>query len=281
MITSETVSINPALANEWLVKNSNNRHLSEDLVVNYATEMEAGRWALNGESIKFDTSGRLIDGQHRLRAIVLYGKAVKSLVLRGVDPSAFDTLDTGKRRSAGDVLSIRGVKNANRIAGVLGWIWRFHSDNMERRVRQPATRVVESVLDKFPEVKLAVEQIGNSTSHLLSAPLAIALYVLFKRHNATVADEWYIALKDGATLESNRTMFLLRERLIRNRSDNAKLPAHEVAALCIKAFNALLAQEEIKHLRHSHGEEFPRIGEKYSKLKKKRVKIPNSKPDAA
>lgn len=260
-ITSEVIKITPALANQWLVNNSRNRHLSEDLVVNYATEMEAGRWAVNGESIKFDTNGRLIDGQHRLRAVILYGKPVTSLVLRGVDPTAFDTLDTGKRRTSGDVLSINGVKNANRVAGTLGWIWRFHSDNMERRIRQPATRVVEEVLAKFPEVRLATEHIGNTVSHLLSSSLAVALYVLFRRNNPKVADEWFIALKDGATSDGNHTMFLLRERLIRNRSDSARLPQHEIAALCIKAFNALLSGEEIKQLRHTRGEAFPKIGE--------------------
>jgi hypothetical protein len=272
-ITSETISITPAIATEWLVNNSRNRQLSEDLVVNYAAEMEAGHWALNGESIKFDNAGRMIDGQHRLRAIILFGKPVKILVTRGIDPAAFDTLDCGKKRTAADVLSIKGVKYSVRISGALGWIWRFVTDTVEKRSRKPATRTVEEALEKYPEVKAVTEMVGDNVNHIISTPLVIALYVLFRRHNVAVADQWFSALKDGCTEADNHTMFILREKLIRNRSEKARLPAEELAAYCIKCFNALLDEDEIRFLKKVHGETFPRIGERYDRKKKKFVKV--------
>lgn len=96
-ITKE--SITPKKAAEWLKRNVANRPLSQRTVTNYATAMADRAWKLNGDSIRFNGSGDLIDGQHRLTGCVKAGVPFDSYVIRGLDHDAFDTIDQGRRRT--------------------------------------------------------------------------------------------------------------------------------------------------------------------------------------
>lgn len=62
--------------------------------------MRQGKYRLTAEPIMIDTNGDLINGQHRLRAVVQSGCTVPFLVVRGVPPESFAFIDQGRRRSA-------------------------------------------------------------------------------------------------------------------------------------------------------------------------------------
>jgi hypothetical protein len=81
------------------------------LVARYAREIAAGRWKPNGETIKFTMDGVLLDGQHRLAAVALAGVGIETTVVWGLDPDCFDTIDSGRPRSAADMLAIQGIPN--------------------------------------------------------------------------------------------------------------------------------------------------------------------------
>lgn len=106
--------VNPQKAEAWLATNiANNRRISRGRVKLYASDMIAGRWhGDNGETIKFDVNGRLIDGQHRLLAVVESGRSVDMLVFEGVDPDSVHTIDQGRARSANDMLVMNGEANS-------------------------------------------------------------------------------------------------------------------------------------------------------------------------
>ena len=77
----------------------NYRKLNLSTVKIYAKDMKDGNWKDNGETIKIDTNGNLIDGQHRLQAIVDSGVSVDLIIVEGLDPSVADTIDIGRKRS--------------------------------------------------------------------------------------------------------------------------------------------------------------------------------------
>ncbi len=111
--------ISPDQATDYLKLNINNRPLSPQTVRKYSDAMKAGKWMpFTGEPIKFDTNGLLRDGQHRLAAVVAYALPIHLFVVRGIDPEAFIVLDGGKKRTAGDGLSIVGFKNYNMVAAL-------------------------------------------------------------------------------------------------------------------------------------------------------------------
>lgn len=114
------VSITPEMATTWLGKNlKSNRPISKRLVKTYARDMTEKKWLVTGETIKFDLSGNLIDGQHRLNGVVESQATVLMYVVTRLDQSTVQVIDTGKSRSAGDALTISGIgENANHIAAL-------------------------------------------------------------------------------------------------------------------------------------------------------------------
>lgn len=122
-VSASFETITPELATEYLETNvENQRKLSALVAGRYIASMKKGLWRVNGEAIKFDTNGKLCDGQHRLTACASSGCTIESLVIRGLDPDVFDSLDTGKQRSAGDVLRMMGVKSYSSVSGAVR-IW--------------------------------------------------------------------------------------------------------------------------------------------------------------
>ena len=115
-ITFTVEVITPELAKEYLLSNTKNRTLSKRTVLLYADIMRRGQWELTHEGISFDGHGRLLDGQHRLEAIISSGVSVKMVVARGLSSDTFAVINTGKTRSTGDTFSISGIKDSNNMA---------------------------------------------------------------------------------------------------------------------------------------------------------------------
>ena len=84
-ITVEVIT--PAEAQSYLKNNAKHRPIKEKKVAEYMAEMSEGHWKLNGKTICFDTTGRLLNGQHRLSAVVRSGVALTTVVVRGLDPA--------------------------------------------------------------------------------------------------------------------------------------------------------------------------------------------------
>ena len=127
---SKIIEITPKMAKEMLERNmKNNRRVNHDTVNRYARIMKAGGWNLTHQGIAFDTSGLLVDGQHRLQAIVSANVPVEMMVTYDVehhDGEAF-TIDAGRRRTTLNIMQISGIddvvfKNtASYVSSYLKW----------------------------------------------------------------------------------------------------------------------------------------------------------------
>lgn len=100
---SAAMLVTPAMAEHWLVANTDNRPIRRFTVLEYAGAMKRGEWKLSPQGVTFSASGRLLDGQHRLAAIVQAGVNVWLYVTRGAPDDVFSVLDQGARRSYADV----------------------------------------------------------------------------------------------------------------------------------------------------------------------------------
>lgn len=96
------------------------RNLRPIKVAQYASDIELGLWSLNGEPLIIASNGDLIDGQHRIAAIIKANKPVQMMVVRGVEPESYKTIDKGMARKAAD--GLKGVPNAGRTA-VIAKVW--------------------------------------------------------------------------------------------------------------------------------------------------------------
>ena len=115
------VEITPDLAKKWLAANKDNRHARPSHINKLAMEIKNGIWKLTHQGIAFSSDGRLIDGQHRLEAIVTANKPVFMAVFIDLDDNMFGALDRGIRRTLTDETreDSRRVKPAAFIAGLI------------------------------------------------------------------------------------------------------------------------------------------------------------------
>jgi hypothetical protein len=108
-VTYKMTAITPELAAAWLEnRNTHNRPLRDYRIAELARDMSAGRWHDTGEPIKFDYNDALLDGQHRLGAIVASGVTIEMLVIWGLQPETQDYMDIGLKRSVADSLRDAG-----------------------------------------------------------------------------------------------------------------------------------------------------------------------------
>lgn len=107
--TIRIITITPDDAKTLLEKNfAHNRTVLKQRVAGYADDMARGEWKITGDPIRIDTDGNLIDGQHRLLAIIKAGVPIRTSFITGVDHSIVRLIDTGRGRSLKDALRIEG-----------------------------------------------------------------------------------------------------------------------------------------------------------------------------
>lgn len=102
-----------------IIKGNQQRKVRAKTVDIYAKDMSNDKWKINGETIKFDKEGRLMDGQHRLRSIVKSGKSMITLVVEGIDNEVMDTIDVGLKRSLENALQYLSVSYENGAASIV------------------------------------------------------------------------------------------------------------------------------------------------------------------
>ena len=106
--------ITPKMAAKWLAENNDgNRGIRKDRVALLVRAILGNRWVPTHQGIAFDTDGNLIDGQHRLSAIVEAGQPVQLMVTTGLPREAMIAMDRGAVRDTGDTLHLlHGIDNA-------------------------------------------------------------------------------------------------------------------------------------------------------------------------
>ncbi len=110
--------ISPERAQQLLEGNGVNRKLQKGVITNYVNQMKKGQWHEDtADTVKISPTGRLLDGQHRLNAIVKNGTGYHFFIAYNVSEDAFSVIDTGKRRNSADTLTIAGVHNATSTGG--------------------------------------------------------------------------------------------------------------------------------------------------------------------
>ena len=107
----EIMTITPEMASEFLTHNIGNRNPKKHNIDKYAQLMTAGEWNLTHQGIAFDETGRLMDGQNRLFAIVKSGVPVEMMVTHGLKSEVNKSIDDGAVRSVRDYMRFSGEES--------------------------------------------------------------------------------------------------------------------------------------------------------------------------
>jgi hypothetical protein len=254
------------MAKAWYEKNvPHNRGVRPQVVAAYARDMLAGKWVVSGDPIRFDVKGNLIDGQHRLKAIIEADIPVKMFAVRDVPEEAFLVLDSGIKRTMGDELTFAGEKNAVALAAGIHQLMRYERGIMDKGTSLKATRhEYKDTLERHGDIRDSVRY-GQMTKDIMRHSIGTALHYLFSRKDKVLADDFFIKLSQGTNLRDDDPIYLLRERLMRENMKGSKtrMIPREIIALTIKAWNAKRRHEKPRSLRWrgqgEGAEEFPVI----------------------
>lgn len=254
------VMIDPAHAAELLQRNKNNRNVRENQVEALAAAMKKGEWELSNDAIVVSEGGLLLNGQHRLLAVVKSGVTCPFILFTGASDSSFDIMDTPTIRKVSDVIQRKGGTNTVRCSSVIakylnicgdmesGWetVWRFHnSAQSTRRAKIEAYELLHEDIHKWL----------NKCDCLLSqnivlAPITLlAAFALFLEKKLHHPEEKIVNfLKelciDGRT--SNGTILHVRKKLIRHKMKADLLPRHDDFRYIIRAWNDFLQNRSVQ-----------------------------------
>ena len=130
-MNGQVKTITPNVAELMLRTNENNRPLSQRKVREYAHDMRNGNWTLTHQGILVGRGGKLIDGQHRLRACIEAGVPFTTLVIEDSDLESPMRLpiDVGLKRRPHEITGL------------------------DKRLTSPASQLAQMALQRMPTVQ--------------------------------------------------------------------------------------------------------------------------------
>lgn len=262
--TAELETITVKRATELLARNTNNRPINQANLQILMHDMQRENFAITGESVKISVTGNLLDGQHRLQAVVQTGIPLKTWVMTGLDDNAFKYIDTGKMRSAADVLALGGFTNSNQIAAVGRFIMVFkqgkYYDTAQSGKRQKLTNkdIMDFIEKKHKAIVDSVFVGYNPKNKLLPGSIMGGLHFIFKGIDEDQADDFCHRLAEGDNLTKGSPIYLLREHFIRNARAHRKMKPYEKMFLMCLAWNLYRKKSSATELRFDVGAPFPR-----------------------
>lgn len=201
--------VTPEMAAQWLEKNTRNRALRPGGAAVYAAEIKAGRWLVHHQGIAFDTTGALVDGQHRLQAIVDTGIPVPLNVTFGLPVGSMDAVDRGMVRNVPDILRLHhGIDNSRRIAAlvaVLGQVAEAYHLKMTPGVALAIYRKWK------PEIDWAVPLPNKGP--LWKAPI-VAAFVIARRREPEATARFVAAFRDLDAVPAEQPVHYLHRTIL-------------------------------------------------------------------
>lgn len=253
-ITTKVVDMTPQKASKILEKNKKNRPLSRVTVRNYAKQMTAGKWALNGEPIIVAKDGTLVDGQHRLNAVVDSGATVPIVLITGVDKSAFKTIDIGKKRTGADALATHNPKfEKNRMvtAAAAKVVYFFdEKGNFDYNRDRMTNEELIDFIEKNKGLLRSVEYAQSLTTARKVAPVSAlaALHYLFSKKDVDAAEKFFHKLNSGEYMKKNDPVNVLRNKLFIMSQEVGVIRAREVIPFLVKTWEYVRSDQKTERL---------------------------------
>lgn len=243
--------VTPKYAEELLKMNVSNRKVRRSKVDSLAESMKKGEWELSNDAIVISEGNILLNGQHRLLAVVKSGVACNFIVFTGATDSSFGIMDTPSVRRVSDVIYRMGGTNPNNAEAVVrdfmnltldynnGWetMWRYgHRSQATRKECIDAYEKYAEDIAKW--LKFADHVIGKGASLIsMSAVASLGLFfnVTLNHPEDKIRAFFRELFVDGAT--SHATILYVRRKLLRHKMKLETLSKDDRHRLVIRAWN--------------------------------------------
>lgn len=173
--TTHVINVTPAVAKRWLKNNTINRRLHHGKVSQYARAMAAGQWTVSNDDICFDPDGRLLNGQHRLHAVIQSDCTVVMTIKRNVPTEAMRHMDRGTKRTYAQQLTFAGEKHAALLGSVLNQAYQLHQGWTHAPSNAVGDVDMDAFLDEHPDIRISVGVADKLKGKINCPPTAIAV----------------------------------------------------------------------------------------------------------
>lgn len=216
--TRDGYVVTPALAKQWLEKNTNNRNVNFAKVKKMAKDMREGHWDTTHQGIAIATDGTLVDGQHRLMAVVESGVTVRMNVTFNAPKSQH--IDSGNSRSMANRVQMSDYdmswtdKTILSAANLIGRM--FSGSNLSHE-----EDLTEWLAKYRPQIEMVTSHIkrglmrGLSSAGITAAMIVAAINDVPEAYIAKFLEVFYSGF---TTNEAEHHAVMLRDDLIRNNT---------------------------------------------------------------
>jgi hypothetical protein len=243
--SAEWELITPDVAEQLLKMNDNNRKVRVYRVSKYARAISLDDWGLTGQPIIIDWNGKLMDGQHRLMAVVETKASIWMLVVRGVDPKLFPLIDKGAARTAGDAFTWAGIQHANMSSAALRNLIAILQN--KKALRDPMTInsiTDQELLDAYQLHKATITWAAPLSARVSSAIklppakyLTAVLLLTLDDCDPESIQSFTDQLVTGANLAEGSPILALRNWALNVKATKRSLRKDEVIIAVLKAWN--------------------------------------------
>jgi hypothetical protein len=247
--------ITPSIAKNYLEQNLNNRRFSQPILLRYTADMINNKWKEDtGECIKISKTGRILDGQHRLKAVILSNCSIFFYIANNIDDSVFDVLDTGKSRNASDCFYVAGIKASHTIPSIISY-FNLLEDGKKNGVQINKKATNSELLEQYYKDELFWDNIAKmsmswylSFATILKPSMIGGFYSHFYKLNPSKAEIFMNQLCTGSGI-NNAIINLLRNKLMQDKMSPRKMPMNLKMALIIKTWNHYINGNNVKILK--------------------------------
>lgn len=243
-IKTTVTDVTPDYAKSLLSKNTKNRPISDRIVKRYAAMMKKGDWHFNGETVIISENGTLLDGQHRLSAIISSNTTHKMIVVTGVSQDSFTTIDIGNKRTPADALATydeKYIKHRLVLAAAAQTLWEFDRNGIYRghtgKYRPTHEELIEFI-DLNEGLLKSVDVASNlyGARKLVPKSCLVVCHYLFEKKDEYECEKFFSKLNSGEDLKHGDPVLALRERLIEIRHSGGVFRTAEVIPYVLRAW---------------------------------------------
>jgi hypothetical protein len=226
-MTIETIT--PERAGEYLAANRGNRNIVQSHVAAMARDIANGQWMFNAQPICFSRGGRLLNGQHRLSAVLEAGQPIEVMVMRGLPEEAFETFDKqAKKAPAVDEL-FEDFGDKALISATAVLLWRLEMKPVGQPNARPTASEVREVIVKHPELMQLRGFARKMVRYGRSSAMVYAAHRVL-RDDPVLGQVFLDRLETAANLPAGHVILRLRDRLLDLRKADQVTQIDEILA---------------------------------------------------
>jgi hypothetical protein len=264
--------VTPEQAQLILQKNTRNRPINQSQLAIFESQLQRGEMQLTHQGIAISSTDVLLDGQHRLLAIANTGIAAKLMVTTGLPDSIFAVLDTGAKRSAGDILAIDGAPHSSGLAASIRLYILYHELPNNIWTGNGPNKLISTTyidkkynLDKEGWTWAASAARASTINKIVTpGPMGCLMYLACteNEYSRKFVESFSTQIKSGIDLKPGNPILAYRNKMI---ASGASRPQERLADY-IKLFNAYSTGQRLKVFKSQQHPPMPSLVHAYESI---------------